>query len=154
LPTYFFDTSALAKRYVNEIGSAWVAAVTDRMAGNTIYLLGVTEVEVPSAVTRRRRSGMLTATDAAAILTQFRQELVTEYHIIDVTPTLLSAAVLLVETHGLRAYDAMQLAAVTTLQTYRVALVLPDLILVSADHELNVAATVESLTVEDPNAHL
>jgi predicted nucleic acid-binding protein len=153
LSAYFFDTSALVKRYVNETGSAWVDDLTDLAAGNDIYILRITEIEVTSAVTRRRRGGSLSVTDAATVLAQFRQDLANEYHVVEVTPVILAAAVSLVETHGLRAYDAVQLAAVSALNAYRITLSLSDLTLVSADQELNAAAATDGLTVEDPNAH-
>ena len=153
MPAYFFDTSALVKRHVHEIGSTWVEAVTDPVTGNAIYILCVTEVEVTSAITRRQRGGTLSATDAATALAQFRQDLANEYNSIEVTPALLATAVALVETHGLRAYDAMQLAAATTLQAYRAPLALTNLIFVSADHDLNTAAVAEGLSVEDPHTH-
>ncbi len=140
MSAYFFDTSALVKRYVNETGSAWVDDLTDLAAGNDIYILRMTEVEVTSAVTRRRRGGTLSVTAAAAVLAQFRQDLGNEYHVVEVTAAILAAAVPLVETHGLRAYDAVQFAAASALNAYRVALSLSDLILVSADQELNAAA--------------
>lgn len=93
MPAYFFDTSALVKRYVHEIGSTWVEAVTDPANGNAIYILCVTEVEVTSAITRRQRGGTLSATDAATALAQFRQDLADEYNTIAVTPALLTTAV-------------------------------------------------------------
>ena len=151
MPAYFFDTSALVKRYVHEIGSTWVEAVTDPANGNAIYILCITEVEVTSAIIRRQRGGTLSATDAATALAQFRQDLADEYNTIEVTPALLATAVALVEMHGLRAYDAVQLAAATTLQAYRATLALTNLIFVSADHDLNTAAVVAGLSVEDPN---
>jgi predicted nucleic acid-binding protein len=113
----------------------------------------MTEIEVTSAVTRRRRGGTLSVTDAATILAQFRQDLANEYHVVEVTPAILAAAVPLVEMHGLRAYDAVQLAAVSALNAYRITLSLSDLIVVSADQELNAAAATDGLTVENPNAH-
>ena len=153
MPTYFFDTSALAKRYVNERGSAWVETVTDPTAGHAIYILQVIAVEVTSAVIRRQRGGTVSALDATTVLRQFRQDLATEYQGIEATHALLSAAVALVEMYGLRAYDALQLAAATMLQTYRTGLALAPLILVSSDHELNTAAVAAGLLVEDPNIH-
>lgn len=41
MPAYFFDTSALVKRYVHEIGSPRVDAATDQASGNAIYILCV-----------------------------------------------------------------------------------------------------------------
>jgi hypothetical protein len=60
---------------------------------------------------------------------------------------------LLAETHGLRGYDAMQLATALEVNTLRIVSGLPPLTLVSADVELNAAAIAEGLTVEDPNAY-
>ena len=33
---YYADSSALVKRHIPEIGSAWFQALTDQVAGNTI----------------------------------------------------------------------------------------------------------------------
>jgi predicted nucleic acid-binding protein len=72
---------------------------------------------------------------------------------IEVTPTLLLAARMLAERHGLRAYDAVQLAAAVGLNARWVAAGTGIITLVSADLELNAAAIAEGLTVEDPNRH-
>ena len=61
---------------------------------------------------------------------------------------MLQRAALLADTHALRGYDAVQLAA-----AMEVRLQVPALILVSADTELNSAATAEGMPVEDPNTH-
>ena len=55
--------------------------------------------------------------------------------------------------HGLRGYDAVQLAAVLQVRDERVALGATPIILVSADTELNAAAMAEGLLVENPNNH-
>jgi predicted nucleic acid-binding protein len=54
----------------------------------------------------------------------------------------------LADSHVLRAYDAVQLAA--ALDIHRLGL---SLTLLSADAELNTAAIAEGLTVDDPNNH-
>jgi hypothetical protein len=55
------------------------------------------------------------------------------------------------ETYGLRGYDAVQLAAALDVNTSYHAAGLPTITLISADAELNAAATSEGLTVENPN---
>jgi hypothetical protein len=60
----------------------------------------------------------------------------------------LQRAALLADTHVLRAYDAIQLAAALEVRSQD-----PSLTLVSADVDLNAAATAEGLPVEDPNTH-
>ena len=56
------------------------------------------------------------------------------------------------ETYALRGYDAVQLAAVLEVNTIRLNLRLSALIFVSADGDLNTAATAERLSVENPNS--
>jgi hypothetical protein len=41
MPAYFFDTSAIVKRYVHEIGSAWVQGTADPSSGNMVYLAAI-----------------------------------------------------------------------------------------------------------------
>jgi len=57
MTTYYLDTSALSKRYVQEIGTAWVRALVAPAAGHTLLTARITMVEVYSALARRRREG-------------------------------------------------------------------------------------------------
>jgi predicted nucleic acid-binding protein len=150
---FFFDSSGIVKRYVNEIGTPWILSLVAPAAGNRIYVAGITGVEVVSAVTRRQRSGSLTPAEAAIVLHQFRLDYANQYRVVGITPALLSQAMTLAETHALRGYDAVQLSAALILNTRRLARGLPALTLVSSDAELNAAATAEGLMVEDPVSH-
>jgi len=153
MAAFVMDTSAVVKRYVQEIGTSWVRSIADPTASHLIYLARITDVEFTSAVVRRQRGGTLSAHDAAATLRQFRQDLVLGYRIIEVTPALLSTARSLAERHGLRAYDAVQLAAAVELNAQWLAAGTGTITLVSADQELNAAAATEGLPIEDPNLH-
>ena len=55
--------------------------------------------------------------------------------------------------HALRAYDAVQLAVALEVNRIYQAAGSGSVILVSADRDLNVAATAEGLLVENPNSH-
>jgi len=151
--TYVCDSSAVVKRYVRETGTVWVLSLTDPGARHTLYVAGITGVEVVSALTRQTRSGALDSTAAATALAQFRHDWAHQYQTIDITPTLLARAMVLAETYALRGYDAVQCAAAVLLHTERQALGMPPLTLVSADTALNTAAVAEGLLVDDPNAH-
>ena len=59
----------------------------------------------------------------------------------------------LAEKHGLRGYDAVQLASVLEIHRQHLAVGLPSPVLVSADAELNSAALAEGLQIENPNLH-
>lgn len=153
MAVYVVDSSALVKRYVRENGTAWVRGLTDPAAGHTLYIAGITGVEVVSALTRQTRGGALAPTDAALALTQFRHDFAHQYQTVDLTPLLIARAMDLAETHALRGYDAVQCAVAVEIHRARQARGMPVLTLVSADAALNTAAAAEGLLVEDPNAH-
>ena len=153
MAAYVLDTSAVVKRYIQETGTSWVRGIADPAAFNLIYLARITDVEVTSAVVRRQRGGNLSVPDAAATLQQFRQDLTRGYRLIEVTPALLATARSLAERHGLRAYDAVQLAAAVELNAQWIRAGTGTITLVSADQELNAAALAEAVPVEDPNLH-
>jgi hypothetical protein len=48
----FLDTSALAKRYLIEAGSAWVNSLCDPGADHLLYIGQITRVELTSALYR------------------------------------------------------------------------------------------------------
>jgi hypothetical protein len=50
---YFFDSSALVKRYVHEPGSLWVRTTTASASGHLIHLSLLTTAEIASALARR-----------------------------------------------------------------------------------------------------
>lgn len=153
MAAFFFDTSALVKRYLNETGSAWVVSITDPSAGNTIIIARIASVELVAAITRQARSGNITPAHAAASLASFRHDLGRQYRRVAITPKLLTRAMLLAEGHALRGYDAVQLAAALLANAQRQRRRNTPLTLVAADTELNAAAVTEGLAVEDPNAH-
>ena len=153
MAVYFVETSALAKRYIAETGSLWLRALLDPSTGCSIYVVRVTAVEMIAAITRRERGGTLTPTDAATASQAFRNDLASTYQIIEVTSALADRAMLLAEQHGLRGYDAIQLAAGLEVRVRYLAAGLPAVTLISADTELNAAAMAEGLIIEDPNTH-
>jgi hypothetical protein len=97
--------------------------------------------------------GTLAPTDAATTRQAFRRDLATTYQVIEVTLSLANRARLLAEKHGLRGYDAMQLAAGFEVSVRYLAAGLPAVMFISADTELNASAAAEGLTIEDPNTH-
>jgi predicted nucleic acid-binding protein len=60
---YFFDSSALVKRYVREQGSVWVRETTVSVSGHLIHSSLLTVVEIASALARRHREGSPSASE-------------------------------------------------------------------------------------------
>jgi predicted nucleic acid-binding protein len=145
---YFLDTSAVVKRYVQEIGTPWTRALADPAAGHFLYIARITDVELTAAIARRRLGTSLNPAQALAALNQFRQDFAQDYRILEITIPLLKRAAQLADSRALRAYDAVQLAAALEVRANN-----PALTLISADGDLNAAATAEGMPVDDPNAH-
>jgi predicted nucleic acid-binding protein len=153
LSAYFFDSSALVKRYVAEIGSTWVSGLFDPQASAECYAARITLVEVAAVLTRRARGGHPPGPQVGVTVALLDGEFPRMLTPVGISTAIIIRAFSLVQNHALRGYDAVQLAAALQVNSVRFALGASALTLVSADAELNAAAAAEGLAVEDPNAH-
>ncbi|MFE1743873.1 type II toxin-antitoxin system VapC family toxin [Coleofasciculus sp. H7-2] len=153
MTAYFLDTSALVKRYVAEIGSAWVQALADPRTGNELHISQIAWVEVLSALARRQREGRLSATDLNGIVRDFRIHFNTQYQVVEIDQTLCEAAGQLILMYPLRAYDAVQLASGLQVQSRVASTSSPSLVFLSADDRLLAIAQPEGLPIDNPNYH-
>jgi predicted nucleic acid-binding protein len=134
----FEDASALVTRYVADTGRDTPAR------SSVVVISAVSQVEVASAIWRKQRMGELSPSRARVLVDAFLRDLHASYQqpsaaaagvtYLPVAPStvVLDDAVDLVGIHGLRAYDAVQLASavlaraadptVSELITYDVAL--------------------------------
>ncbi|HET9874951.1 MAG TPA: type II toxin-antitoxin system VapC family toxin [Mycobacterium sp.] len=138
----FADSSALVKLYADEQQSADVRKLSPLVVSQ------LARVEVPAALWRKHRIGEIAATDVAVLVADFEADYFGDmaapprFSVVAVTATLLDAAAHLVGIHGLRAYDAVQLASVLA-----VAEAVPEGIdFLGYDGALNAAAAAEGLT--------
>lgn len=150
MAVYFIDTSALVKRYVNEIGSSYILSIFAPSVNNEVFIAAITGVEIIAAIARRQRGGSINSIDAAVLNNQFRSDYQTEYQIVQITENIIRQGMQIAETHALRGYDAVQLAASCAINQLSLANGL-SLTFICADNELNIAASIEGLIVENPN---
>mgnify|MGYP001026931193 CR=1 FL=1 len=150
---YFFESSALVKRYATETGPPWVCRLTDPVSGNEIYIARLTGVELIAAFVRKARAGEITPSDAQRAVANFKADWATQYQIVEITAAVVNRAMEYAERYGLRGYDAVQLAVAYELNAVRQDMGLPPLVFVCADNDLNRAAVAEGMVVEDPNHH-
>ncbi|MCA1614267.1 MAG: type II toxin-antitoxin system VapC family toxin [Acidobacteria bacterium] len=150
---YFFDTSALVKRYVNEQGSTWVAAAIDPATGARVYVAAITGVEVVSAIARKLKGNHVSASDAVIAASRFHYDFANEYRIVSISDAVINRSIILAETHALRGYDAVQLGAALEINGRRMTFGAMPLTLVTSDTELLTAAFAEKLLTDDPNLH-
>ncbi|MGA9994766.1 MAG: type II toxin-antitoxin system VapC family toxin [Pyrinomonadaceae bacterium] len=159
---YFFDSSGLVKRYVAEVGTAWVQGLTDPSVNNGIYIGQITGVEVIAGINKRVSQGSTTRADASKAIGEFRLDYARQYNIIEITDLIIASAMNLAETYTLRGYDAVQLATALTINSELLAAnaalgttapVGPMLTMICSDKNLKTAAAAEGLTVDDANNH-
>jgi predicted nucleic acid-binding protein len=153
MPLYFLDASALVKRYVSERGTAFVTAVTNPNAIGKAWMATIGSVELIAALYRRVNTGSLAPSSAWQAEHAFRGDLNRLFDSVDLSPSILARAMGVAKLHGLRAYDAVQLATAIELHVTRRTMNLSPPILISADHALNQAALAEGLLVDDPNRY-
>lgn len=152
---YFFDSSAAVKNYINETGTNWVKSIFASIPQTEILMASITEAEVVAAFARRRKGKTLTVIDASIAISQFRTDFSKDFSTVETVPKVISQAVYLADKHTLRGYDAVQLSSAleiyTKLINFKVDFSSSTFTFVSADNELNSAANIEGLTVENPN---
>jgi predicted nucleic acid-binding protein len=113
----FADSSALVKLYADEPGHEHVRA----LGGVVVSVLA--RVEVPAALWRKHRLGELEAADASDLTAAFANDFAPgaderpRFTIVGITDELLEQAAELCGVHGLRAYDAIQLASALAART-------------------------------------
>ena len=154
MTTYFLDSSALIKRYVQERGSGWIRSLASPAAGHTWLLARATMVEVYSAVARRAREGSVPAADCALAAEAFTAHALTQYDFVELDYRVIRRARQLLDRHVLRALDAIQIASALIANDVLVATAsLPDLVFLSSDDRMNQVALAEALAVDNPALH-
>lgn len=143
---YFLESSAIAKLFVFEKGSEQLIRLLEEVDDPRKLISALATVEVRSAIRRRQRAGEILASDADHAVRGLEEECA---RIVEqpVSPTVIDAARLVLDSHPLRALDALHLA---TCIVARDILQVSDICFVSADDILLKAATVERFLTLNP----
>ena len=128
------------KRYVHEEGTARVRRL---LREGRIVTSRISEVEIASALARRRREGVLAAAATTRALAALERDQAA-WIIVEVTPTIAGETRALLERYDLRAGDAIQLASCVHVQR-RVKARIP---LLTFDERQKTAARAERVPVD------
>lgn len=101
------DSSSLAKRYIQEFGSETMDYLLQNASELALCIILVPEVI--SALNRRIREGVLDLKNYRAVRKQLLLD-VRDAVILQITPSVVSHSVKLLENNGLRAMDALHVA--------------------------------------------
>lgn len=154
MATYFFDTSAIVKRYApGELGHTSIAALCDPAQGHTLFLSQVALVEVVAAICRKASEQGIAETERDQLIRRFRRDVRNDYDFWRVTTAVYTAAGDLCRSYRLRAYDAIQLACALGLRERALAHHFPVPIFMCADHNLLAIAREAGLEIENPNQY-
>ncbi len=151
---YYFDTSALVKRYINEPGSTWIRQICNARNQNDealhVLLAGsIAMVEFAAAFAILQRRQIILKGVANHAFQRFISDWDNEYRASDFTLNTIKSATTFGQRHPLKAYDAVHLALALETRQLLIENEL-DLIFVSGDARLLQAAQAEGLTVENP----
>ncbi len=146
MTTYYFDSSAFLKLYIQEEGSSGLVALARGLDRHRIVILDITLVESHSALRRRQRTGEISLAEADSLLDRIQENRESQYHMETSTPEILQDATRLIDLYPLRTYDAVQLAGCLAVQSG----VPSPLTFVCADFRLCAAANSEGLVVSNP----
>jgi predicted nucleic acid-binding protein len=143
---YFLESTAFAKLFVQEQGTAALISLMEAVEDNRKLISASTPLEVYAAIRRRERAGAITPEDATAALDSLRMEaarMVQE----PLNPAVLEAARQLLDRTTLRWPDTLQLAAAIVARDMFQA---TEIIFVSASPLLLEAAKSEGFHTIDP----
>ena len=135
----YFDTSALIKRYVEELGRREVLQLLRK---HDCVLSAVLPVEMRSALRRRVADKTLDETRVPAILKRFAADR-TLWTVVEVSGEVLATAETLSAAHPLRALDAIHVASA---KLFAARLPSSTFVFVSADIRQTAAAAALGMT--------
>jgi len=141
----FLDASAVAKRYFQETGSDRIQELWGRP--ELFSSLEILRCELASILNRKLRERALSRETYQGLRRQIQDELM-DLGAVPADRNLIERAIALLDSHSLKALDALYLAGALNLQELANAPVL----FVSADRRLLRAARAEGLKVLDPEA--
>ena len=90
---YYADSSALVKRYVNEIGSAWVQAICEPAANHIIALAHIGLAEIAAALGVKYRQNVLTTDVRDGLLRDLQRDGRDQYWLVDVDQNMVTDAI-------------------------------------------------------------
>lgn len=151
---FYLDASALVKRYLAEVGSAWVESLCADEANHAIAIARFGLVEAAAAFAAKRRGQFITTSDYETALNDLLRDADGRYRLVAVGPAVINHAIQLTRRQKLRGYDAIHLACALALNKPLLDHGLPPLTFVAADSNLLEAARSEGLDTENPNDYL
>ena len=152
---FYYDASALVKRYTQELGSDKINLLFANVPHNRLMCLILGAIEIIWVLVRKKNDNRLTNADFRQAGINLDYEIIDDqsgFRTIPVPNSLIWSSMDLIETHSLNSVDAIVLrSALDTAAACHEAG--DELILVASDQRLVRAAINEGLLVFNPEIH-
>lgn len=139
---YFFDTSALVKRYHSEKGTENVDKIFNE-EDRALIISSLSIIEIVSALNRKKEEKALSKEDLDIVLSRFFHDAIKEYVVVDLDGEHIKDSITLVLKRNLRTLDSLQLAVALRLKEL-------EIVFVCADQKLVSVASKEGLEALNP----
>jgi predicted nucleic acid-binding protein len=144
MEVFFFDTSALVKRYYKEPGTDPVDDMVEDE--RSVVITSLTVIETISAFRRKYNREDLNEQDVNSLLAAFFEEALDDFVILPLEESIQQFSFDLILEDDLRTLDSLQLSAALSLVAEDT-----DVVFVSADKELVTVAERRGLQVLNPS---
>lgn len=149
---FYFDASALAKRYTDEVGSDKIDFFFDNVPLARLSCLTIGAMEVFWICVRKQNDGRITNHQFERAITLLRGEVIntqSDFKTISVPDSLVWGSMDLIETYSLNSVDALVLRSALDTAT-ELRSTGDRLVLVASDQRLLRAAQAEGLQIFNP----
>ena len=148
---FYWDASALAKRYTTEVGTPIVNNLFTRFTYARTMFLHICTGEIISILVRKKNAGILTDVAFTQAMSNFRAEVLddTNFSLVSVTDSLITGSYQLIEKYSLNATDALILQSAVEVVT-TVGRAGNNLVLITSDLRLLRAAQAEGMLTFNP----
>ena len=149
---FYFDASALVKRYTQEIGSDKINFLFNNVPLSRMMCLILGVVELFWICVRKKNDGRITNIDFSQAGINFNYEVIgnqSDFKTLSVPDSLVWGSMNLIETHSLNSVDAIVLCSALNLAT-ELRNTGNTLVLIASDQRLLRAARAEGLHVFNP----
>jgi predicted nucleic acid-binding protein len=153
MPTFYVDTSALAKRYKQEAGTEFIDQLFDLLGKpkNKAATSFLTFLELLAMATRLRKGKQLFQEAHDRILARILNDFHAFFSVNPISTSILTHSVQIIKQHSLKAPDAQQLATALELEPILKQLG-EQLVFIADDNDLHDAAKREGLETIHPRA--
>jgi len=151
MPVLFWDPSALARRYIGEVGTEAANALFDGVAAPENVTTALSYAEIVSILVRKRNAGALSSATFARARSALRTEVIEseDVGILEIDSASVLNGIPLMERHNINAVDAALLSVFLRLADGAGA---GPCAIVTSDQRLVRAARSEGVSALDPEA--